>query len=222
MTSPRWPVVIFDLDGTLADSVPLIVASYQHAFTTVLGQPHDPDEIKTWIGQSLYGAFVRVAPDRADELFAAYTTWNEANTERLLRPFPGVPELAQALVSAGVRTGVATSKREAPAAWALRLCGIADTMPLLVHHDSVAHHKPAPDALLLAAARVDAAPDACVYVGDAAVDVLAARHAGMAAIACTWGAGTRADIEAAGPDAVCESVADLRRLLVGADAAAAH
>lgn len=212
--SERRDVVLWDLDGTLVDSIALIVASYQHAFTTVLGHPWDEAEIKTWIGQSLYGAMQRVAPDQADEIFRVYTEWNEANTERLLHPYPGVPELVHDLAAAGVRQGVVTSKREEPAQWALRLAKIDDVVPLLVSHNDVDEHKPSPKPLLLGMERLDADASRCVYVGDAAVDVVAARNAGVASIAVTWGAGTRADIEASRPDRVCDTVEELRAALL--------
>ena len=215
MSSPRWPVVIFDLDGTLVDSINLIVSSYQHAFTTVLGHPWDEAEIKTWIGQSLYGAMKRVAPDEADEVFRVYTEWNEANTERLLAGYPGVPEMLAALADAGVRMGVATSKRDAPAVRAMQVAGIHGQVPLLVHHDSVEEHKPSPKAVLLAASLLGADPADCVYVGDAAVDILAAHNAGMDSVAVTWGAGTRAAIEAADPTVVCDTVEELGAVLLG-------
>ena len=215
MSSPRWPVVIFDLDGTLVDSIGLIVASYQHAFTTVLGHPWDEAEIKTWIGQSLYGAMQRVSPERADEIFAAYTTWNEANTERLLAVYPGIPDMLRDLAAAGVRMGIATSKRDAPALMAMQLTGIGGLIPLLVHHDSVDEHKPSPKAVLLASSMLDAEVADCVYVGDAAVDVVAAHNAGMQSVAVRWGAGTPEAIAEAEPTVTCDTVAELRAVLLG-------
>ena len=214
MTSPRWPFVVFDLDGTLVDTIGLIVASYQHAFTTVLGHPWDEAEIKTWIGQSLYGAMQRVAPDEADEIFREYTTWNEANTERLIKQYPGVNQLVDDLVAAGITVGVATSKRDQPAHLALRLAGLDEVMPLLVHHDSVDEHKPSPKPLLKALELLGATPDLAVYVGDAAVDILAAHNAGMAGVAVTWGAGTKEAIDEAKPLVTCDTVDELRAVLL--------
>lgn len=211
----RWPVVLWDLDGTLVDSIGLIVASYQHAFTTVLGHPWDEAEIKSWIGQSLYGAMKRVAPAEADEIFRVYTEWNVANTPRLLRVYPGIPELVAGLVGAGVRMGVVTSKRQEPAEWALRLVGLDRDIPVLVSHDDVEEHKPSPKPLLLGAERLGVAPADCVYVGDAAVDVAAAHNAGMASVAVTWGAGRAEDIAAALPDVTCARVPELRTALLG-------
>jgi pyrophosphatase PpaX len=75
-------------------------------------------------------------------------------------------------------------------------------------------HKPNPEPLLLALARLGAGATECVYIGDAVVDVQAARAAGMAAIAVTWGAGERADLVAAGPLAVVDTMEELRAQLL--------
>jgi pyrophosphatase PpaX len=213
--TPRWPVVIFDIDGTLVDSVDLIVQSYQHAFRTVLGREWDTAEIKTWIGQSLRDALHRADPDHGAELFDTYTAWNEAHTDELIRGFAGVPELASDLAAAGVRLGAATSKRREPAVRTLQLGGLAGTVPLLVAHEDVPEHKPSPLPLLLAAEKLNCAPADAVYIGDAAVDIQAARNAGMASIGVTWGAGTRADLIAAQPGTLVDTVDQLRAALLG-------
>jgi len=212
--APRWPVVIFDLDGTLVDSVGLIVASYQHGFRTVLGHEEDEATIKTWIGKSLLGVMEENYPDQADDLFREYTAWNEAHTPEMLRAFPGIPELASSLVEAGVRVGAATSKRRGQAQWALDLGHLTDLIPLVIAHEDVDAHKPDPAPLLLAAEKLKSSPGEAVYVGDASVDIVAARNAGMDSIACTWGAGTESDLISAAPTVLAASVTDLGRILL--------
>ena len=212
--TPRWPVVIFDLDGTLVDSVGLIVASYQHAFRTVLGHEEDEALIKTWIGKSLLGVMQEFYPGQADELFEEYTMWNEAHTPEMLREYPGIPELASSLVEAGVRVGAATSKRRGQAQWGLDLGHLTDLIPLVVAHEDVDAHKPDPAPLLLAARKLGCTPQEAVYVGDAAVDVQAAHNAGMDSIACTWGAGTEQDLVDADPTVLVHTVPELRSVLL--------
>lgn len=210
---PAWSAVLWDLDGTLVDSIGLIVQSYQHAFTAVLGHGWDEAEIRSWIGQSLIGSMRKASPDHADEIFAAYHEWNNANTERLLRVIPGIPALLGALTAAGVRGGVVTSKREGPAHWALRLAGIDDAVPLLVSHDDVDEHKPSPKPLLLGASRLGVEPGRCVYIGDSPVDIVAAHNAGAVGIGVTWGAATRAELADASPLAIVDDAAELAHLL---------
>ena len=213
MTSQRWPVVLFDLDGTLADTIGLIVASYNHAFRTVLGVERDEAEIRAWIGRPLLESFAAVAPAHAVELDEVYRAWNIAQTESLLREYEGVRELVTDLSGAGVQVGVVTSKRRHTALMALRGVGLEGLVPLLATLEDTKRHKPLPDPLLHAVSGLGAEPASCVYVGDAVVDVEAARAAGLGAIAVTWGAGLASDLHAAAPDALAHSVADLRQVL---------
>jgi pyrophosphatase PpaX len=220
VTSQRWPVVLFDLDGTLADTIGLIVASYNHAFRTVLGEERDEAEIRAWIGRPLLESFATVSPEHAVELDEVYRAWNLAQTESLLREYAGVRDLVTDLVEADVQVGVVTSKRRQTALMALRGVGLEGRLPLLATLEDTQRHKPLPDPLLHAVAVLGVEPPSCVYVGDAVVDVEAARAAGLGAIAVTWGAGLASDLDAAAPDALAHSVGDLRRAL-GLDASLA-
>lgn len=212
---PRFRTVLFDLDGTLADTIPLIVASYQHAFRTVLAEDVDEARARAWIGRPLLAALLEESPEHGHALDLAYREWNLANTSRLIRRYEGVPEMLLALADADVGTAVATSKRRETARLALEGVGIAHLVDVVAALEDTTRHKPEPDPLLHAAASLGVDPADCVYVGDATVDVLAARAAGMAALAVTWGAGERAELEATGPDAVLETVPDLTAYLLG-------
>jgi len=207
--------VLFDLDGTLADTIPLIVASYQHAFRTVLAEEVEEGRARAWIGRPLLPALLEESPEHGHELDRVYREWNLANTPSLIRRYPGVPELLAQLTAAGVTCAVATSKRRETARLALVGVGIDHLVDVVAGLEDTAAHKPAPDPLLFAAASLGVDPAHCVYVGDATVDVLAARAAGMAAVAVTWGAGEREALVAAGPDALVDTVADLATYLLG-------
>ncbi|MEP6799448.1 MAG: HAD-IA family hydrolase [Lapillicoccus sp.] len=211
---PRWPVAVFDLDGTLVDTIALIVASYQHAFREVLGEEQDETRIRGWIGQPLIRAFSSAWPDQADALFASYIAWNRANTERLIRSYAGLTDVLAELTSAGVQIAAATSKLRAPALEAARLTGVAPHLALLVSLEDTEQHKPDPAPLLLAVDRLGAVPATAVYVGDAVVDVQAARAAGMGAVAVSWGAGDRDDLVAARPDVLVDTPHELRAALL--------
>mgnify|MGYP006317538117 FL=1 len=214
---PRFHAVLFDLDGTLADTIPLIVASYQHAFRTVLGEEIDEARARAWIGRPLLAALLEESPEHGHDLDQTYREWNLANTARLIRRYEGVPEMLEALASAGVRMAVATSKRRQTARLALEGVGIDHLIEVAAALEDTTRHKPEPDPLLHAAAALGAQPCDCVYVGDATVDVLAARAAGMAAIAVSWGAADREALAATGPDALVDTVADLTAYLLGHD-----
>ena len=212
MVTVRWPCVVFDLDGTVADTVGLIIASYDHALNNVLGHRPDPRQVRTWIGRTLWATFGEHWPDHVDELVATYRTWNRANAHRLITGFPGVAELIDDLAGAGITAGVATSKGRDAAIESLALAGVH--LPVTVAMEDTALHKPNPEPILLALQRLGCAGPA-VYVGDAVVDIEAARAAGLDSIAVTWGAGDAEALDAAGPTAVATSVNELRSLLLG-------
>ena len=212
---PRYATVLFDLDGTLADTIPLIVASYQHAFRTVLAEEVQESRARAWIGRPLLPALLEESPEHGHDLDRAYREWNLANTARLIRRYPGVIELLDDLIAAGVTCAVATSKRRETARLALHSVGIDHLVDVVAALEDTTAHKPAPDPLLHAAATLGVDPADCVYVGDATVDVLSAQAAGMAAVAVTWGAGERDALVATHPDALVDTVPELAAYLLG-------
>lgn len=215
MTSPRWQTIFFDLDGTLANTIPLIVASYQHAFRVVRGIEIEDARARAWIGRPLLGALLEEDPERGHELDRTYREWNLANTERLIERFDGVPEMLSTLTSAGADVHVVTSKRRDTARLALVGVGIEHLIDVAGALEDTTRHKPDPEPLLAAARSLGVDPTTAVYVGDATVDLLAARAAGMAGVAVTWGAGERLALEETGPDAVVDTVDELTAYLLG-------
>lgn len=213
MENPRWSCVLFDLDGTVADTIDLIMSSYEHALKTVLGVEVERSVMRGWIGRTLRVTFGTEWPDHAAELIAAYRSWNESHLASMVAAYDGIPELVSDLTTAGIVTGVATAKGRSVAVDSLRVAGI--DLPITVAAEDTAQHKPDPAPLLLAQQRLGMTTEPTVYVGDALVDVAAARAAGMDAIAVTWGAGDPAALAAANPTAVASTAAELHALLLG-------
>jgi pyrophosphatase PpaX len=207
--------ILFDLDGTLVDTIGLIVASYQHAFRAVLGEEVDEARARAWIGRPLLPALLEESPERGHELDRAYRAWNLANTDRLIRPYAGVQDLLAGLAAGGRPFGVVTSKRRETARMALRCVGLDGLVDTLVGLEDTPTHKPDPAPLLLGASRLGLPPERCAYVGDATVDLLAARAAGMASVAVTWGAGDRDELLSLGPDRVADGVGELAAYVRG-------
>ncbi len=212
--APRWPVVVFDLDGTLVDTINLIVQSYQHSFRTHLGHELDPVLIRSWIGRPLINAFREVDADLAEAMFATYIAWNRANTDHLIAEYVGIVDMLDAVHAAGMRVAVATSKLREPAMIALDHVGIGHRLEALVTLEDTTAHKPDPAPLLCAAATLGVSAQETVYVGDAAVDLRAAAAAGMAGIGVTWGAGIRTDLLAEPHIGLADTAAQLTDLLL--------
>lgn len=184
----RFPVVLFDLDGTLIDSGPIILASMRHASVTVLGAEPDEEVVRSAIGgPGLVAQMRELAPDRVDELVAAYRAHNEP-LHGELEAFDGVLELLPRLREQGRRLGIVTAKRRVTVALAFaRFPVLEELTDVLVGAEDTERHKPDPDPLLHALDLLGARPQDAAYVGDSPFDVRAARAAGVFAVAVGWG-----------------------------------
>ncbi len=202
--------VLFDLDGTLVDSIDLIVACFDHTYHTHLGATLPRERIVATIGRPLIEALEDAAPGRGSELFATYGAFNDAHHDDLLRPYPAALDAARALHARGLPLGVVTSKRRAGTRCALRLYDVESIFPVLVALEDTPRHKPAPDPLLEGARRLGLVPADTLYVGDSVYDVQAARAAGMPVAAVLWGAGTAGELRDLTPDLL---LAEPRELL---------
>lgn len=208
-TRNRQSSILFDLDGTLIDSVELIVRSYQHATTIHLGEPLAREAIVPTIGLSLEAILEGLAPGRGPILVEIYREYMRANHDALVRPYDGVLETLRALRERGYRLGIVTSKGRPAATLAFRQWALDAYVDVTICAEDAPRTKPAPDPLLAAAAHLGVEPGQCCYIGDTPHDLIAARAAGMPAIAVPWGAGTRQELTAAQPDLWLEAMGDL-------------
>jgi HAD superfamily hydrolase (TIGR01509 family) len=211
---PRPAAVIFDLDGTLVDTVETRIAAWLAVFAEE-AIPADRSFVAGLIGSDgrrlarevASAAGVALAPGRDEAIDARCgEIYAAMNTDP--RPLPGVRTLLAALGEAGIRWAVATSSRREQLAASIDALRLASP-PLIVDGTHVAHAKPAPDLLLLAAQELSVDPGRCWYVGDATWDMLAAVGAGMVAIGVTTGAADAATLRGAGARVVVGSLAEI-------------
>jgi pyrophosphatase PpaX len=209
---PGRPIaVLFDLDGTLVDSVGLILASARHAFEGYPGRRPTDDDWIAGIGKPLRVQLEELAarPEDVEPLFLRYREFFRANHDAMTRPFPGAVEVVAALRAAGHPVGIVTAKLVEPAWRSLRHAGLAPHVQALVGADSLLEHKPDPAPVRLALSQLGRAPGEALLVGDSPHDVAAGNAAGVATAAALWGACPRAVLEAAGPR---YALADVREL----------
>jgi pyrophosphatase PpaX len=207
----RRRVVLFDLDGTLIDSGPIIIASMRHASLTVLGREPDEARVRAAIGGPGLTAQMRdLDPERVDELVAAYRAHNEP-LHAELEAFDDVLALLPALVARGRRLGIVTAKRRSTVGLAFdRFPVLRDLTEVLVAAEDTERHKPDPDPILEALARMDVRAEEAAYVGDSPFDVRAARAAGVLAVAVGWGGIHRPEaLLAEEPDHLVATAAEL-------------
>jgi len=210
----RFPVVLFDLDGTIVDSGWMILASYRHATTTVLGRDYSDEVLLANVGAGDLEEQMREFDlDKADELAKAYREFY-APLHSELEAFPGMLDLLQRLDDEDRRVGIVSAKRRDIVKLATDALGFGDRLDVVVGSDEAPRGKPHPDQILVALERLGAEPDQTAYVGDAPFDIAAARDAGVHAIGVSWGGiHTRERMEAEGPDAVVDTAEELYAVL---------
>ena len=211
----RHPVVLFDLDGTLIDSLELLVGAMQHAFDSREGPRPTVEQWVATIGRPLMWQFGQYATGEDDlqQLVRTYRAFQYEHHDRLTRTFDGIPALIERLRTAGHPLGVVTSKADHLANRSLAYVGLAPSFDVVVGADRTTKHKPDPDPLWFALAALDDRPDRTVYIGDSPFDVMAGNAAGTVTIGVTWGAATHHQLLEASPTHVVSSVGELDSLL---------
>lgn len=184
---PRYRSVLFDLDGTLVDSNPLILASFHSATEDVLGRRFPDERITALIGGgSAERQMATLDPDRVGDLVQVYRTHSHSAYDHVAC-FEGIVEVLEALRRRGARLAVVSAKPRATVERAFAAVSIAGFFDVIVGADATTRHKPDPAPLLLALEKLGSAPADAAYVGDSPYDVEAARAAGVFAVAVAWG-----------------------------------
>jgi pyrophosphatase PpaX len=213
---PRLQTALFDLDGTLIDSIRLILDSYHHTLIQHnLPARTDEDWLKG-VGTPLAVQFSewRKSPEVLEALIATYREYNLKHHDSMVTVYPGVLEAVREIKARGIQTGLVTSKNRLGALRGLRLVGLEALMDVLVCADEVTNPKPHPEPVEKAVALLGADPTRTVYVGDSIHDMHSGRAAGVKTAAALWGPFGRDHLESAMPDYWLETPKDLVALLV--------
>ena len=213
MTRPL--ATLFDLDGTLIDSIELILNSARHAFAGWPGRVPDDAEWLSGVGIPLVTMFRRYARSEAevDALIAKYREYQLANHDRLTRCYDQVVETVDFIRAAGHPCAIVTSKTGWLARRGLEHVGLARHFDVIVGCDSCERHKPDPAPVHLAVDQLGYTAAEAVFVGDSVYDIMAGNAAGVTTIAALWGPFSREDLVAAKPAYYLDRIADLPTLL---------
>jgi pyrophosphatase PpaX len=214
VTEIRYPVVLFDLDGTLIDSGPILLNAFRYATNTVLGREIPDGELMANVGG--YGLLEQMRAfdgDRAEELVRVYTAYQEPLYDELAL-FPGIVPMLDKLKSEGRRLGVVTTKRRPAVELSFSIQPIGHYFDVVISSEDSERPKPYPDPILLALERLGSPRSDAAYVGDAPFDIAAAKAAGVFAVGVTWG-GIHPDerLEAAEPDVLVSDTEELLAVL---------
>ena len=207
---------LFDLDGTIIDSIELILRSYRHTMQQHrCNEPMPPDDM--WIkglGTPLWAQFGQITDDKEEieRMVQTYRTYNLTHHDALVKPYDGVVDEIRRMKEAGKRLGVVTSKLRDGAMRGLRISLLDDVFDVVIGCDDVTNSKPHPEPVLKAVAQLGLEPDETVFVGDSRHDMESGRAAGVKTAAVLWGPFDRAYLEDLAPDYWLEKPPDLRQL----------
>jgi len=216
-TQPPYRCALFDIDGTLVDTVELIVRALDHTFRKHLGVQISRDELRRTIGLPLhrqvrlFDHLVDFVPDHrameADEI-----AYYESH-KHLEQVIPEALEALKEAKRAGMRVALVTSKNRLELETFLPRLNVNGWVDAVVSSSDVARPKPAPDSVLVALERLQASPSEAIFVGDTVYDIQCARGAGVRVIAVGWGAHPVEMLRAERPDWLFEEPAQLREFI---------
>jgi pyrophosphatase PpaX len=212
---PAIHTVLFDLDGTLIDSVRLILDSYHHTLATHGLPPKTDEEWLRGVGTPLTAQFAEWRDDRGtlEALIATYREYNLKHHDQMVTVYPGVVEAVREIREVGARTGLVTSKNRLGALRGLTLVRLEKMMDVMVCADEVTNPKPHPEPVEKAVALLGADKATTVYVGDSIHDMQSGRAAGVRTVAVLWGPFGRSLLEGARPDYWVETPEELVALV---------
>jgi len=196
------PAVLFDLDGTLIDTIELIVSSARHAFEGWPGVTFTDADWIHGIGTPLVDQLRGYVAHEDDVavLLERYRAYQHIHHDRLTRCYDDVPGVIAQLSERGYPLGIVTSKATLIAKRSLEWVGLDRFFPVVVGYDETRRHKPDPEPVLAALERLGAAADRAVFVGDSPHDIHAGNAAGVLTVAALWGPFDRETLAAAQPN----------------------
>jgi phosphoglycolate phosphatase len=223
MNKPK--MILIDVDGTLVDSVPDLAFCVDAMMERLGRPPHGDAAVRNWVGNGVERLVRRALigqldgePDEADfqEALPIFLELYRENTSGRSFLYPGIREGLDYLQGAGYPLGCVTNKVAQFTEPLLRDLGVRDYFDIVVSGDTLPRKKPDPLPLLHAAEHFGVPPREALMIGDSVSDVKAARAAGFGIICMSYGYNHGVDIRAAEPDAVMDSLIEIKGLLEGA------
>jgi phosphoglycolate phosphatase len=206
--------VVFDFDGTLADSFEAIASSVNHVRAQYHLPPMTVEEVRRHVGRGALYLLSQTVPGVAPQLaLERYRHHHEQIMASLTRLMPGAADAVRRLAQAGVKIAVCSNKPVYFTRQLLEHFSLADAIAVVLGPEDVPRPKPAPDMLQEALRRLNVAPARAVYVGDMDVDIQTARQAGVRIIAIPTGAQSAAELAASQPDGMISSLSELPEYL---------
>lgn len=206
----KFKYILFDLDGTLIDSTPLIIESFKYTFLNHFDEVKKDEELYAYLGIPLRAPFETLYPDMVEDLLDTYRSFNENKHDNYIGVFRGINGILEKLREKGIVLGVVTSKKRHLAMRGLRLFELDKYMSIFVTPEDTEKHKPDGEPILKALEMAGIKDrNLALYVGDSTYDILCAKNAGVKSAAVGWSYIPAEELLDAEPDIVLDSPEDL-------------
>ena len=213
----RYKLAIFDLDGTILDTLEDLADSTNYALSVYHMPEHTIDEVHWFVGNGIHRLIERAVPkgssdEQIEQVFTTFKEYYKDHCAVKTRPYDGIMELLKTLREKGILTAVVSNKGD----FAVQiLCedyfrGMFD---FAVGEREGIRRKPAPDSVLAVLEKFQISKDEAVYIGDSEVDIQTAFHAGMKEIAVTWGFRPESFLKENGADCIVHTPEELLKVL---------
>lgn len=210
----NFKYIFFDLDGTLIDTIPLILESFNYTFIHHFGETRPEEETISYVGMPLINHLRDIYPGHEEELAKTYRAYNESRHDNCTAIFIGIYNLIKELYEQGIVLGVVTSKKRQLAIRGLKLFNIFDYFLFVNGSEDSEKHKPNGDPLIKAMEKANVADKKDVlYIGDSPLDILCAKDAGVRSAAVAWTYSPREELEKVEPDIFLEKPEDLLKYI---------
>ncbi len=210
--------IIFDLDGTLLDTLDDLTNSVNHAMGRFGFPAHSRDAVRQMVGNGVAALMEKAVPEgrshpQFDECFADFREYYSLHKADCTKPFPGIPEFLRDASKAGRKLAVVSNKFD------LAVKGLCQDFfsPYIlaaVGESAGVARKPAPDTVFAAMDALGSSPGQCIYVGDSEVDIATARNAKIPCICVSWGFRSRDFLISQGAEQIVDHTDELRTLLL--------
>ena len=214
-----YPYVIFDLDGTLLNTIDDLADAGNWVCANHGWPTHSVDAFKYFVGNGMPRLVERMipeehrTPEQLKSLLAEFVARYDAHKADKTAPYPGIPEMLEQLLVAGVKMAVLTNKAD-PVAGPVMERYYPGMFPMVQGALPGVPTKPDPTLLRRLMARMGAVPEQTLFVGDSNVDIRTAKNGGLTGCGVLWGFRTRSELEAEGADFIVDTPEQLAELIL--------
>ncbi|ADU31812.1 pyrophosphatase PpaX [Evansella cellulosilytica] len=205
--------ILFDLDGTLINTIELIVASFLHTMEHYYPGKYTREDVITFIGPPLSETFTNLDPSKVEEMTKTYRTYNHAKHDELVKEYEGVYETLEKLEEKGYKMAIVTTKSRGTAVRGLELMKLDKFFDVVVSLDEVENYKPHPEPLEKAMAALQADRSKTLMVGDSKHDILGGKNAGTKTAGVAWSIQGKESLQTYEPDIMLDTMPELLHYL---------